>query len=342
MPAYLPRNGRARLVLAAASLVLLQACSGPQGGAGTAAASPSASAPLPPIPGPKRTIVVGRIDAISGLSGPYSAAAAGPGVAAMLNTALERSGRFIVTERSDLTQVLTEQQLAANRLAQGSAAPQPGSIIPAQYLVVGSVTELSTGDSGSGIGVGAVGGNGVLGGLSLSQQEGAVAIDLRLVNTRTAEVEDAFSVRRRLSAAGVGITGGYRGIVLGGNEFWSTPLGGAMREALDEAVARIAADAARGGWTALVADVSGRTVTINAGADAGVVAGDRMAVERPGRTLTDPATNRVLAVEMQRLGTLVLTKVEPNYAIAAFTPASPASPTSKEEPRRGDIVKLEN
>lgn len=336
MPAFRGRKGRARLVLTAAALALLQACSAPQGGSASAPPSPSASAPLPPIPGPKRTIAVGRIDAISGLSGPYSAAAAGPGVAAMLSTALERSQRFIVTERSDLTQVLTEQQLAANRLAQGSAAPQPGSIVPAQYLVVGSVTELSTGDSGSGIGVAGVGNNGVLGGLSLSQQEGAVAIDLRLVDTRTAEVEDAFSVRRRLSATGIGVTGGYRGIALGGNEFWSTPLGGAMREALDEAVARIAADAARGGWTALVADVSGRTVTINAGADAGVAVGDRLAVERPGRTLTDPATNRVLTVEMQRLGTLVLTKVEPNYAIAAFTPAA------REEPRRGDIVKLEN
>lgn len=96
---------------------------------------------------------------------------------------------------------------------------------------------------------------------------------------------------------------------------------------------------AGGGRTALVAEVSGRTVTINAGADAGVKAGDRLAVERPGRTLTDPATNRVLRVEMQRLGTLVLTKVEPNYAIAAFTPAGPAN---KEEPRRGDVVKLEN
>jgi curli biogenesis system outer membrane secretion channel CsgG len=291
---------------------------------------------VPPIPGPKRTIAVGRIDAISGLSGPYSAAAAGPGVAAMLQTSLEQSGRFIVTERSDLTSVLTEQQLAANRLSQGSAAPQPGSIIPAQYLIVGAVTELSTGDSGSSVGVGGVGGGGILGGLSLSERQGNVAIDLRLVNTRTAQVEDAFSVRKSLSATGIGFTGGYRNIALGGNEFWSTPLGDAMRQALNEAVARIAADVARGGWNALVADVSGRTLYINAGAEAGVKSGDRMVVQRPGKTLTDPATNQVLAVEMLRLGTLVLTKVEAKYAIGSFTPAS------REEPRRGDIVQIGN
>lgn len=327
------QRGFVSLLLAAVAILLTPAWVGEPT---SAQAQPSQQAPVPPIPGPKRTIAVGRIDAISGLAGPYSAAAAGPGVAAMLQTSLEQSGRFIVTERSDLTSVLTEQQLAANRLSQGSAAPQPGSIIPAQYLIVGAVTELSTGDSGSSVGVGGVGGGGILGGLSLSERQGNVAIDLRLVNTRTAQVEDAFSVRKSLSTTGVGFTGGYRGIALGGSEFWSTPLGGAMRQALDEAVARIANDVGRGGWNALIADVSGRTVYINAGADTGVKAGDRMVVQRPGKTLTDPATNQVLAVEMLRLGTLVLTRVEAKYAIGSFTPAS------REEPRRGDIVQIEN
>src|SRR5882672_972675 len=103
----------------------------------------TASAELPPVVGPKRTIAVGKIDAIPGLAGPYAAAAAGPGVAAMLTTALDQSGRFIVAERDDLTQVLTEQDLAANHIAQGSAGPKSGAVIPAQYLVVGAVSELS-------------------------------------------------------------------------------------------------------------------------------------------------------------------------------------------------------
>jgi len=335
MPSF-PGTFRQACLLGVALVCLaLAGCGGAQSGAGGAppAAGAGAPAPLPPMQGPRPTLAIGRIDAIAGLSGPYSAAAAGPGVAAMLSTALQQSGRFVVTERFDLTQVLTEQQLAANRLARGSAAPQPGSIVPAQYLLLGSVTELSAGDSGTGIGLGAVGGNGALGGLSLSGQEGAVALDLRLVSTRTAAVEDAFTVRQRLTATGIGVTGGYRGVVLGANEFWSTPLGQAMRQVLDEAVARIAADAARGGWNALVAEVDGHSLFINAGADTGIKPGDRMIVERPGKTLTDPATNQVLSVEMQRVGSLVLTRVEAKYAVATFTPAS------NEEARRGDIVR---
>ena len=335
MPSFPGTMRQVCLLGAAVACLALSACgaSKPGPGSGHLSASTSTPASLPPAQGPRPTIAVGRIDAIAGLSGPYSAAAAGPGVAAMLSTALQQSGRFVVTERFDLTQVLTEQQLAANHLAQGSAAPQPGSIVPAQYLLLGSVTELSAGDSGSGIGLGAVGGNGALGALSLTSQQGGVALDLRLVNTRTAEVEDAFTLHRTLSTTGIGVTGGYRGIVLGANDFWSTPLGEAMRQVLDEAVARIAADAARGGWNALVAEVEGRSLVINAGVETGIKPGDRMIVERPGKKLTDPATNQVLRVEMQQIGSLVLTRVEAKYATATFTPAS------NEEPRRGDIVK---
>jgi len=166
----------------------------------------------------------------------------------------------------------------------------------------------------------------------LSGRTGKVALDLRLVNTRTAEVEDSFSVRKELTATGVGVTAGYRGIALGANEFWSTPLGEAMRAALDEAVARIAADVSRGGWDALVAQVSGNLIYINAGGEAGLKVGDRLMVERMTGALTDPATNRVLAVQKAQLARIELTAVDAKYATGTFTK------TGADEPQRGDTV----
>ena len=242
---------------------------------GTQIAGSSAAQTLAPIAGPKRTIAVGKIEAVPGLSGPYTAAAAGPGVAAMLTTALDQSSRFIIAEREDLAHILTEQEMLTNRVSQGTAGPTAGNVIPAQYLLVGAVTEMSSGDKGSNIGIG-IGGlpNGLFGGLSLSGQKGVVAMDLRLVNTRTGQVEDSFGVRKELTSRNVGLTGGYKSISIGGNQFWNTPLGEAMRAALDEAVARISADVAKGGWDALVAQVSGDTVYINAGSDAGLKIGD--------------------------------------------------------------------
>jgi len=283
--------------------------------------------------GPKRTIAVGKIDAIPGLAGPYAAAAAGPGVAAMLTTALDQSGRFIVAERDDLTQVLTEQDLAANHIAQGAAGPKAGAVIPAQYLVVGAVSELSADDKGSdgSIGIGGLP-KGLFGNLSLNAHSGRVALDLRLVNTRTGEVEDSFSVRKELSSTGVGVTGGYKAISIGGNQFWSTPLGEAMRAALDQAVARIAADISKDGWDALVAQVSDDTIYINAGSEAGLKIGDRLVVERVTGALTDPATNRVLALQKARLADIELTAVDGKFATGSFVA------TGAVQPERGDTV----
>ena len=292
-----------------------------------------AATELPPVAGPKRTVAVGKIDAIPGLVGPYTAAAAGPGVAAMLSTALDQSGRFIVAERDDLSQILSEQEMVANVVAQGSAGPKAGAIIPAQYLIVGAVTELSTDDKGSNIGIG-VGGlpNGLFGGLSLNGQTGRVAMDLRLVNTRTGQVEDSFSVRKTLSSRSVGVNGGYKAISIGGNQFWNTPLGEAMRAALDEAVARIAADVAKGGWDALVAQVSGDVIYLNQGSEAGLKVGDRLIVERVTGALTDPATNRVLAMQKARLAEIQLTAVDAKYATGSFVQ------TGDTGPERGDTV----
>ena len=319
--------------IVAVSLLAVESAS-----AGTAMAprgTPSAAsaAGLPAILGPKRTIAVGKIDAIPGLAGPYTAAAAGPGVAAMLTTALDQSGRFIVAERDNLTQVLTEQDLVTNRVAQGSAGPKTGNVIPAQYLIVGAVTEMSIDNRGSNVALG-IGGlpRGLFGSLSRNVQSSRFALDLRLVNARTGQVEDSFSVSKELSSTDVGVTGGYETISISGNQFWNTPLGETVRAALDEAVARIAADVSKDGWDALVAQVSDDTIYINAGSEAGLKIGDRLVVERVTGTLTDPATNAVLAVQKAHLADIEITAVDAKFATGRFIP------TGTVRPERGDTV----
>jgi curli biogenesis system outer membrane secretion channel CsgG len=279
-----------------------------------------------PVTGPKITIAVGKIDVTSGAS-PSGSSTTGPAITAMLATALEQSARFIVTERDNLSQVLNEQELTSNKLTQGSAAPGAGNVIPAQYLVVGSVSELSDADRGSSFGIG-FGGIGV----SLSGQKGRVVLDLRLVNTRTGEVEDSFSVRKELSSTGIGLNGGYKQITLGGTQLWNTPLGEAIRATLNDAVDRIATDASKGGWDALVAEVDGSTVYINAGADAGLKVGDHLIVERVAGILTDPATNRILNVRKTALANIELTSVDGKFATGTLVESGATAP------QRGDTV----
>lgn len=289
--------------------------------------------PVPPIAGPRRTIAVGQIDTLGPLSN-SSGTSVGGSVAAMLTTALSQSDRFIVVERNALGQIVTEQELATNRVSTGTAAPRPGSVIPAQYIVVGSVTEYSTADSGTnasgsrnGVGVGAFGL-----GLSLGRSKGRVAIDFRVVDTRTGSVVHSFSVRQKLRSTNIGISGGRNGISIGAGQFWNTPLGDATRRALNEAVIEIAKAVDQGRWQGQVVERDGATVYVNAGGEAGLRVGDRLAIQRPGRTFTDPSTGQVLSQRMEEVGTVTIASVEPKLAYGPFTPAGTVEPT------RGDLV----
>jgi curli biogenesis system outer membrane secretion channel CsgG len=296
-----------------------------QPGAGQAQMSATKN-DLPPIAGPKITIAVGKIDVTSGATS-SGAMTTSPAITAMLATALEQSGRFIVAERDNLNQVINEQELAANKLTQGSAAPAAGNVIPAQYIVVGSVSELSDTDRGSSFGIG-FGGIG----LSLSGQKGSVALDLRLVNTRTGQVEDSFTLRKALSSTGIGLSGGWKQITLGGNQLWNTPLGETLRAALNEAADRIAASASKGGWDALVAAVEGDTVYVNAGSDAGLKIGDHLVIERIAGALTDPATNLILTVQKVPIAKVELTAVDGKFATGTLVQSTTTMA------QRGDTV----
>ena len=295
---------------------------------------PILQGPVQTIPGPRRTIAVGQIDAIGALAPAGTAWNVGGSLSAMLSTALQESDRFVVVERNALAQVLNEQQMAANRVSAGTAAPAPGSVIPAQYLVVGSVTEFGTADKGSGVSVG--GASGLFsGGLSMNSTKGSVAIDLRVVDTRTSGQVAAFKVKHEISSTSVGFTGGYSGIALGGNKFWTTPLGEATRAAINDAVGKIAAAVASGSWQGAVVEADGDTVYVNAGADIGLKTGDRLTVQRIGKTFTDPTTGQVLAERKAVLGTVELSNVEGKLASGHYVAADPAN-----APMRGDLVVL--
>ena len=66
------------------------------------------------IPGPKRTIAVMRFGSAGAFDQVYGNWDVGAGMEAMLTTALIETGQFIVVERANLTDVLSEQELAAS------------------------------------------------------------------------------------------------------------------------------------------------------------------------------------------------------------------------------------
>jgi curli biogenesis system outer membrane secretion channel CsgG len=192
--------------------------------------------------GPKARVAVSRFTDKTGKG--WWTGQIGDGMADMLATALFHSNRFIVLERQTLGDVLKEQDLgSAGRIKKGTEAPV-GEIEGAELLITGAVTEFEGAQSGGGGGLGGLGGLGtagrVFGAIAGGIKNAHMAIDMRVIDTKTSRIVAATSVEGKATdfalggaLAGAG-GGGALGGALGG---WSkTPTEKALRLCLQEAV----------------------------------------------------------------------------------------------------------
>ena len=299
------------------------------------AAIHAAAAEPATLAGPRRAVVVDKFSSNSQFDAAYGSWDVGGGLAAMLTTALQQSGQFVVLERANMGAIIFEQELKSNNIANPETGPKLGQVAAAQFVVVGAVTEFGIQDSGSSfnIGVGgAVKGNPLSSLFGGKKAEGSVALDLRIIDTSTTQVVQTVKVKEPISQTSYSVSVDYKAMNMGGDQFSNTPLGEASRKAIDKAVAEIIATAAREPWHALLVDYDGKEAVINAGRNAGVKPGDHFTVQRIMQRLTDPATGEVLSVKRVTLGTLDVTNVEDKVAFATFTTAD------GNQPARGDLV----
>lgn len=147
----------------------------------------------------------------------------------MLANELVATGAFTVVERSKLEHVLREQDLNDyGRIAPGTGA-EIGKLTGAQYLVLGTVSSFEHNVKGTGGGIGfrgvRVGGK---------KDEAYMAVDLRVVNTTSGEIEFVRSIEARAGGKGVSVglyKGGFGGNLAHEN---NTPVGKAIRACLIE------------------------------------------------------------------------------------------------------------
>ena len=84
-------------------------------------------------------------------------------------------------------------------------------------------------------------------------------------------------------------------------------------------------------WSGRVVDASTDQVFINAGANAGIRAGDTFAVSAITKQLTDPSSGVLLGVIEEKLGDIQIVTVQEQYSVARM-----AAPF---QTKRGDLVK---
>jgi len=217
--------------------------------------------------GPKARIAVGQIIDKSGTgtkslgyqlglmrrrdggSTPDAAAVTG-GIRDMITTALFQSNRFIVLERENLKDVLTEQEFSASgRVGEASRIP-PGQIEGAELLVVGAITGFDAAAAGAAGGGFPVPipinrGQDVMV-LDIEIRKAFVSMDLRVIDTRTGRIVSTVAVEGSARKFGAGLSGWahtrYGGMVhipvlLRG--LANTPIERAISQMVDAAVANI-------------------------------------------------------------------------------------------------------
>ncbi len=153
----------------------------------------------------------------------------GSELAGMLTNELASTGKFKMVERQKLDAVLEEQDLAdSGRISKKSGA-KIGKLTGAQYLVVATLSSFESDVKGTGGGLSfrgiSVGGK---------KEEAYLAVDLRVIDTTTGDVEYTRSVEARASSGGLAV-GVYRG-GFGGNlgKYEKTPTGKAIRAVIME------------------------------------------------------------------------------------------------------------
>lgn len=294
------------------------------------------------ITGPKRTIAVGKFAATGAFTEKYGQWDIGGGLAAMLVTALLETDQFIVVERANINQVLSEQDMKTSGVTSQGTGPTAGRLIGANLLVYGAVTEFGTRDSGSESGVGMSDNGGGLTGALMSgsytykRTKGKIAMDIRIVDPSTGRILSSHSVNKKLKGSSHDFAVGYEQMEFGHGIFMNTPIGQASREVITQAVKEIIDNAQKTEWVGSVVEFDGKELYINSGKSSGVRVGDKFVVERITKKLTDPNTGEVLGIRKKQLGMLEITGAEEKLAYGNY------SPVEMEAPERGDrVVELE-
>jgi len=159
--------------------------------------------------------------------------AIGEGMRDMMTTALFKTGRFVIVERDQLSEIIREQDLGASGRVQKGTEPAIGEIKGADLMIVASVTEFDSGAQG-------LKGSFDVGRIKIGGRTGKahMAIDVRVVDVKTSEVLAATTVDG--SAANVGVEG-VKGVFdnpspssLGG--FSKTPMEKALRACIEKSV----------------------------------------------------------------------------------------------------------
>ena len=281
---------------------------------------------LPPLKGPKKVVAVGKFDNKTDVKGQFHL---GSGFADMMANALDRADRFIVINRSNIEDILDEQDLAASDRTVTSGAAETGKLLNAQFIVIGAVTEYeeTTQDTGGAVRVKGFD-------LGARVTKAHIAVVLRMIDTTSGE-EFTQRVEGKSQTTGVAADYNEADWGIGGKHFSKSPLGKAVQNAIDQGVVLVGTRILNAPWTGKVILAKPGKIYINVGERNGVKVGDTFVVYRRGEELRDPDTGELLDFEEEKLGTISVITVKEKLAICMEEELKEGA-----EVQKGDVLKL--
>jgi len=256
----------------------------------------------------KKTVAVSRFENKAGLD---SQVKLGSGMADMLADALIQSDRFVVLERQTLSDITSEQNLAASGRAAKSNTAQIGKIVPSQILIKGTVTEFQEDTGGGGTGIGMMGFS-----IKSDSSTAHVAVIIRMIDTTTGAILASERIEGKAEGGGLSFGVNIAGASFGSSGFEKTPLGEATQVAIDNAVVKIIENLKSVPIQGKVIKVSGSKVYVNLGERNGVSSSIQFDVYQPGEDLIDPDTGENLGSESTKKGTIEIATVKEKFSIA--------------------------
>jgi hypothetical protein len=187
-----------------------------------------------------------------------------------------------------------------------------GKVLGIKYIITGGIDKFAINTTKGGFG-----------GIGGSYTKAEATINLRLIDTTTAERVTAVSADGDVKKGG----GFAMGASLSREDEW-----GIASEAIEKAsqnvvtlfaghkgMAKLGAGGAMAGAEGKIIKVEGTKAWINMGTMSGLKAGDKFTVVSVGEELKDPDTGQVLGVEESVTGEGVVADVQERFSIMTFT-----------------------
>jgi curli biogenesis system outer membrane secretion channel CsgG len=280
-------------------------------------------------------------DAPSGLFG-AEGGDVGKGVSVLLIQKLVEGGKYTVVDRSALEKLLKEQSADENEHIDAyQLAAKIGRMVGLDAMIIGAVTRYGV-DETNKKATGSAGSFATR--MKTRRSKAYVDVTAQIFNVTTGQVESSFKGVGESSRSGEIMIMPTRGksatsLEMLGSDFVDILFGEATGSAVEQLATQLNAFSEKVPTLHLkiegrVAEVSGKTLTLNVGSKAGVKIGRQLTILRDPPATAASANVGGLVPLPERIGTATVTEVGEGYATAEFS--------GSQEPKVGDLVRDAN